>query len=222
MDFELDIRGDGDDRKLYFRHIFLSDIHLLTSQCKAKGLSALFEHTHLDNVTLVGDILDLWHASAKTKWDMPKWQRQLIGHILRTTAQTTSITGNHDELLRGSFLASTDLTKLERKALESRIRSSLNPFDKTLPISVKYSDTQRPPPQTDSQRFNTITGNLKTHRRLTGKSIYGIEIKNHDNYICKDGKNILICHGDGFDANLRKKHSGWYKIGDNIIEGADT
>ena len=63
MTFDLDIRTGNDGRaRLHFDHIFISDIHFLTKQCKAKGLARMFANTDFENLTLVGDIFDFWHA----------------------------------------------------------------------------------------------------------------------------------------------------------------
>lgn len=105
MTFDLDIRTGNDGRaRLHFDHIFISDIHFLTKQCKAKGLARMFANTDFDNLTLVGDIFDFWHAQDQEQWSLSKWQEQAVGHILRSDGQKTYLPGNHDEILRGHYI----------------------------------------------------------------------------------------------------------------------
>lgn len=109
MTFDLDIRADAHGRsRLHFEHLFISDIHFLTKQCKAKGLSRMLSHISFDHLTLVGDIFDFWYAADKNNWDLPLWQQQAVGHLLRADGQKTYLPGNHDEILRGHYIYDAD------------------------------------------------------------------------------------------------------------------
>jgi UDP-2,3-diacylglucosamine pyrophosphatase LpxH len=56
------------------------------------------------------------------------------------------------------------------------------------------------------------------HRQMTGKSLFGIAIKDHDIYTDKNGRRFYVVHGDEFDPDIYKSEKGLaYKAGDLVI-----
>jgi len=85
-----------------YRSIFVSDVHLGTTDCKAEQLNNFLKHNSCDTLYLVGDIIDAWKIQ-QNKW---RWKqshtnvvRRVLGHAKRGT-RVIFIAGNHDEFLR--------------------------------------------------------------------------------------------------------------------------
>ena len=85
-----------------YRSIFVSDVHLGTTDCKAGQLNNFLKHNSCDTLYLVGDIIDAWKIQ-QNKW---RWKqshtnvvRRVLGHAKRGT-RVVFIAGNHDEFLR--------------------------------------------------------------------------------------------------------------------------
>lgn len=94
-------------RKLQYRSIFLSDIHLGTKDAQAEYLLDFLRSTESQYLYLVGDIIDLWKL--KSGWYWPQLKNNIVQLVMHKAAHGTTviyIPGNHDELLRdyvGSF-----------------------------------------------------------------------------------------------------------------------
>ncbi|MDD4507149.1 MAG: UDP-2,3-diacylglucosamine diphosphatase, partial [Sulfurospirillaceae bacterium] len=56
------------EEPLYFRSIFISDVHLGTKFSQAHELLEFFKFTRCENLYLVGDIIDVWAIKSKMKW----------------------------------------------------------------------------------------------------------------------------------------------------------
>ena len=85
-----------------YRSIFISDIHLGTTDCKAEQLNNFLKHNTCDTLYLIGDIIDAWKIQ-QNKW---RWKqshtnvvRRVLGHAKRGT-RVVYVAGNHDEFLR--------------------------------------------------------------------------------------------------------------------------
>jgi UDP-2,3-diacylglucosamine pyrophosphatase LpxH len=84
-----------------YRAIFLSDIHLGTSGCKAEHLLDFLRHNESDELFLVGDIIDGWALRSRFYW--PQSHNDVIQKVLRKARKGTRvrfIPGNHDEAAR--------------------------------------------------------------------------------------------------------------------------
>ena len=91
----------------YFRSVFISDVHLGSSDCQAELLLEFLAQTDCDYLYLVGDIFDLWKMKQSMYWTEVK--NQLLSHVFdmaKNGAQVIYVPGNHDELLRG-YLGNT-------------------------------------------------------------------------------------------------------------------
>lgn len=86
----------------YYRSVFISDVHLGTSDCQAELLLEFLERIECDNLYLVGDIFDLWKIKQSLYWSEMK--NQILSNVFEKANQGTRVVyvpGNHDELLRG-------------------------------------------------------------------------------------------------------------------------
>ena len=79
------------------RAIFLSDLHLGLTGCRADLALGFLRATSSERLYLVGDILDLWVMRRRVRWD-PVYNR-LIRHVLKRAQRgerVVYIPGNHD------------------------------------------------------------------------------------------------------------------------------
>lgn len=102
--------------ELKFRSIFISDLHLGTSDCQAELLLEFLAATRSEYLYLVGDIVDLWKLQGSVYWPRTKNRiANLVFDKARSGTKVIYIPGNHDELLRdfaGSHINGIDV-KLE-------------------------------------------------------------------------------------------------------------
>ena len=85
----------------HYRAIWISDIHLGTSGCKAGFLLDFLRVNESDQLYLVGDIVDGWQL--KRGWYWKQSHNDVVQKILRKARKGTKVTyivGNHDEALR--------------------------------------------------------------------------------------------------------------------------
>ena len=84
-----------------YRSIWISDVHLGTTGCKADHLLDFLKQHDCETLYLVGDIIDGWKLSGGWYW--PQAHSNVIRHILtkaKRGTQVTYVAGNHDEFLR--------------------------------------------------------------------------------------------------------------------------
>lgn len=101
--------------KTRYRSIFISDIHLGTSDCKADILCDFLKHNSANTVYLVGDIIDGWKIQ-RNRWKWKKSHNNVIRHILnhaKRGSRIIYIAGNHDEFLRPLIPYGFNLGKIE-------------------------------------------------------------------------------------------------------------
>jgi UDP-2,3-diacylglucosamine pyrophosphatase LpxH len=78
--------------------VWISDLHLGTRGCDARGLLDFLRVTECERLYLVGDVLDLWQLRRQHYW--PQTHSDVIQKILRKARKGTHviwIPGNHDE-----------------------------------------------------------------------------------------------------------------------------
>ena len=87
---------------MYYRSIFISDIHLGSKGCQAEILNSFLKSNSTEKLYLIGDIVDGWKIQ-QNKW---AWRqahsnvvRSILGYAKKGT-QVYYIVGNHDEFLR--------------------------------------------------------------------------------------------------------------------------
>ena len=84
-----------------YRTIWISDLHLGSTQCQADVLLDFLKHNESQKLYLVGDIIDFWSLSKKIYW--PRDHNTVIQKILRKARHGTQVIyvpGNHDENIR--------------------------------------------------------------------------------------------------------------------------
>jgi UDP-2,3-diacylglucosamine pyrophosphatase LpxH len=88
-------------KPLQLRSVFLSDIHLGARECRSDLLLEFLHRVHMDQLFLVGDIVDVWNMRRDFFWP------QLHNNVLRTLlgkakhgTRIIYIPGNHDEEFR--------------------------------------------------------------------------------------------------------------------------
>lgn len=84
-----------------YKTIWISDLHLGSTQCQSDMLLDFLKHTESEKLYLVGDIVDFWALSRKMYW--PREHNTVIQKILRKARHGTQviyIPGNHDENVR--------------------------------------------------------------------------------------------------------------------------
>jgi UDP-2,3-diacylglucosamine pyrophosphatase LpxH len=85
----------------FYRTIWISDLHIGSTQCQADTLLDFLRHNDSEKLYLVGDIIDFWSLSKKMYW--PADHNTIIQKILRKARHGTQIIyvpGNHDENIR--------------------------------------------------------------------------------------------------------------------------
>ncbi len=97
----LKLPKDGLRKKVPFRTVFLSDIHLGTPDSKATEVVDFLKQIRCDKLVLNGDIVDGWALQRGSKWQ-PRHSR-VIRKILKMTEKDDTeviyIRGNHDDIL---------------------------------------------------------------------------------------------------------------------------
>ncbi|MGR8930476.1 MAG: UDP-2,3-diacylglucosamine diphosphatase [Gammaproteobacteria bacterium] len=84
-----------------YRTIWISDLHIGSTQCQADALLDFLRHNDSEKLYLVGDIIDFWALSKKMYW--PREHNTIIQKLLRKARHGTQIIyipGNHDENIR--------------------------------------------------------------------------------------------------------------------------
>jgi UDP-2,3-diacylglucosamine pyrophosphatase LpxH len=105
--------AQGAQPGFHLRSVFLSDIHLGYRGCSAEPLNDFLARARIDNLYLLGDIVDLQNMRRGFFW--PKAHHEVVRSILRHARGGTRVVyvpGNHDEELRafeGAVFAGVEL-----------------------------------------------------------------------------------------------------------------
>lgn len=105
-------------KKLHYRSIFISDVHLGTRDAKTTFLFDFLNQSECDHLYLVGDIFDLWKL--KKGWHWPPINNELLALVFRMAkhgTQVTYIPGNHDEMFRDYTGSDYNGVQLEYEAI---------------------------------------------------------------------------------------------------------
>ncbi|MEQ1715598.1 MAG: UDP-2,3-diacylglucosamine diphosphatase [Hyphomicrobium sp.] len=88
-------------KKVSYRTIFISDVHLGTRSAKAEALLDFLKVFETDTLYLVGDIIDFWKVRRGPHW--PQAHNDVLQKLLRRARKGSRIVfipGNHDDGLR--------------------------------------------------------------------------------------------------------------------------
>ena len=83
------------------RAVFISDVHLGTSDCQAQYLLDFLQHHQMDNLYLVGDIVDLLYMRKRVNFTVQ--HEEVVNSIVqlaRSGTRVIYIPGNHDAKFR--------------------------------------------------------------------------------------------------------------------------
>lgn len=95
------MRNAGDRPTIRLRTVFVSDVHLGSRGCRADLLLEFLKSVEVDNLFLVGDIVDLWAMRKNFFW--PQEHNNVLRTVLGKAKGGTRviyIPGNHDAELR--------------------------------------------------------------------------------------------------------------------------
>ncbi|MGQ0802085.1 MAG: UDP-2,3-diacylglucosamine diphosphatase [Pseudomarimonas sp.] len=87
---------------LGFRTVFVSDVHLGTTDCRADYLLDFLQRTRCETLYLVGDIIDLEALARRSYW--PASHTAVLAELIAIAERGTRviyIPGNHDSAMRG-------------------------------------------------------------------------------------------------------------------------
>ena len=87
--------------KNFYKTIWISDLHLGSTQCQADVLLDFLKFNESEKLYLVGDIIDFWALSKKMYW--PTEHNTVIQKVLKKARHGTQVIyvpGNHDEPVR--------------------------------------------------------------------------------------------------------------------------
>lgn len=92
-------------RKLRFKSIFISDVHLGAPECKAAQAAHFLRNCKCEKLILNGDIIDAWALSRSGKWEKPHTHfiRTVLRKMEKEDTEVIYLRGNHDDVL-GRFL----------------------------------------------------------------------------------------------------------------------
>lgn len=122
------------------RAAFISDLHLGARECQAAEIADFLDTVQMDELYLVGDVVDLWSMRRGIYW--PAQHHEVLKRIIdkaRTGTRVIYVPGNHDELARG----------------------------------------------------------------LVGSLLAGVEVHAECVHTTRDGRRLLVIHGDAFDGAVR-------------------
>lgn len=103
---------------LYYRTIWISDIHLGSRDCNAASLLEFLTQVESERLYLVGDVIDFWKL--KRGWYWPNLQSEVVRSVLQKAANGTEviyIPGNHDEFFRDHVGKDFAGIRIEEQAL---------------------------------------------------------------------------------------------------------
>lgn len=88
-------------RKLHFKTIFISDVHLGAPECKAAQAAHFLRNSHCEKLVMNGDIIDAWALRRGGKWGKPHTHfiRTVLKKMEKEDTQVIYTRGNHDDVL---------------------------------------------------------------------------------------------------------------------------
>jgi UDP-2,3-diacylglucosamine pyrophosphatase LpxH len=88
-------------RKLRFKTIFISDVHLGAPECKAAQAAHFLRNSMCEKLVLNGDIIDAWALKRRGKWEKPHTHfiRTVLRKMEKEDTEVIYLRGNHDDVL---------------------------------------------------------------------------------------------------------------------------
>lgn len=137
------LRAEG---KIRCRTLWISDVHLGSSHCKADNLIKLLKQVHCKQIYLVGDIVDLWAMKRRVHW--PEAHNQVLRQLLKKSkagVEVIYIPGNHDANFREFCGSEFGNVKVRREVIHNTAdgRQFLVIHGDELDHAVRYSRINR-------------------------------------------------------------------------------
>ena len=97
-------------RKLRFKTIFISDVHLGAPECKAAQASHFLKNCLCEKLVMNGDIIDAWALSRSGKWTKAhtNFVRTVLMKMEKENTEVIYTRGNHDDVLERFLPLSVD------------------------------------------------------------------------------------------------------------------
>lgn len=88
-------------RKLRFKTIFMSDVHLGIAECKAAQASHFLRNSLCEKLVLNGDIIDAWALARDGQWTKAHthFVRTVLRKMEKENVEVIYTRGNHDDVL---------------------------------------------------------------------------------------------------------------------------
>jgi UDP-2,3-diacylglucosamine pyrophosphatase LpxH len=88
-------------RKLRFKTIFISDVHLGVPECKASQASHFIRNSSCEKLVLNGDIIDAWALARDGRWTKAHthFVRTVLRKMEKENVEVVYTRGNHDDVL---------------------------------------------------------------------------------------------------------------------------
>ncbi len=97
-------------RKLRFKTIFISDVHLGAPECKAAQASHFLKNCLCEKLVMNGDIIDAWALARSGKWTKAhtNFVRTVLKKMEKENTEVIYLRGNHDDVLERFLPLSID------------------------------------------------------------------------------------------------------------------
>jgi len=97
----MDDKLPGKSRKLRVRTVFISDVHLGSTDSKAREVINFLKHVKCEKLVLNGDIIDAWALRRGGKWRNrhTKFVRFVLKMSEKHDTEVIYLRGNHDDIL---------------------------------------------------------------------------------------------------------------------------
>ena len=88
-------------KRLTYRSIFISDIHLGGEDSKVKEVVDFLKHSKCEKLYLNGDIIDGWALKRGSEWKKlhTRFLRAVLSKVEKEKVEVTYLRGNHDDIL---------------------------------------------------------------------------------------------------------------------------
>lgn len=88
-------------KKLRFKTLIISDVHLGTYDCKIKEVNHLLKNIKCERIILNGDIIDGWRLRRSGGWtnDHSRFVRLILKMVEKKGTEVIYLRGNHDDIL---------------------------------------------------------------------------------------------------------------------------
>lgn len=88
-------------KKVHYRTIIISDVHLGTPNCKVREATHFLKQTRSERLILNGDIIDCWQLKKGSEWsdDHTRFVRVILKKMEKRDTEIIYLRGNHDDVL---------------------------------------------------------------------------------------------------------------------------